>query len=242
MSTRYNQRNKRNTPQRKKNTPAKTHTKADVERGKLLLMRSLSAIWVVGALLFTAIFSANGFSELFFGGDTIAEVFGYFMAFGVFFFQLYFYQGYTENVTLLLLSIGAFVYSVWATWAGLMGEGNLALSYLIANKGMAIGKLFFALVIDLTAEPLLLYTIYGQEGLRHSDAIGRVLDWLIPGDQSSWWRKKSFSFGTKRSPRQSSGAQQSPNRPVQQRMYQAVSDVPVHSDNIQALQQELRNM
>ena len=162
------------------------------EEARVWMLRILSFCWGLGAGIFTFRFSANGIAY-FFTGEPWVVAFGYFMAFGVVFFQLYFYQGYTENKLFLGASVMAFVYSIWTTWAGLMGSGNININAVMEEPAKAAVILFFALLIDLTAEPALLFAFFGRDALHLADAVGAVWDMIIPGDQSNLYKKRKFT-------------------------------------------------
>jgi len=160
------------------------------EEARVWMLRFMGLLWSLGAAGFTIYFSASGFGTLFDGGPVI-KAFGGFIAFGVVFWQLYFYQGYTENKTFLSVSVFAMLYSLWSTWIGLMTLGN---TDMFAEPMKALWKLFFAVLIDWTAEPVFLFAVFGKEALRVSDAIGAFFDIIIPGDQSGLYKKRSFSL------------------------------------------------
>ena len=155
------------------------------------ILKSMAVIWIIIASIATIIFSANGVSEFFYG-DEFVQALGFIMGFGVFFFQLYLYQGFTENKMLLLISIIAFVYSIWSTWVGLLGTTDWEV--ISNNSTRSIVMFVFALLFDLTPEPLLMFVLFGREGLKQADALGSFFDWIIPGNQSNWYKKRSFSF------------------------------------------------
>lgn len=176
-------------------TPAKSSSsnKISPEQARVIMLRIMSGIWSLGSGGWTIYFSAIGFGSIF-GGHPILEAFGAFVAFGVVFFQLYFYQGYTENRTFLLLSAGAMIYSLWSTWAGLVGYmGTVSVGFIMSDPGVSLLLLFFALLIDWTAEPAGMFAVFGESGLHVADAVGAIWDMIIPGDQSNLYKKRKFT-------------------------------------------------
>jgi len=226
----------------KRRTPKRTRTFSEVQEGKENLMRVLFGLWGFGCLLFTGFYSANGFGS-FFEGDAVLQSFGFFLAFGVIIFQLYFYQGYTENLLMLILAGMAFIYSIWTTWIGLMGTDTNWL-YVQSNVTESSIKLGVAMLIDLTAEPSLLFSYYGKEGLRASDSIGRLIDLVLPGDQSNMWRKREFPTANKKRRTPVNRASKSYNSVpiVHNQLHNQVHNQQNDSKRTAELQRKLRNM
>jgi hypothetical protein len=199
-------------------TPAKkanSSMKITPEQARTGMLRVMSGLWALGAGGWTIYFSALGFGTLF-GGHPILEAFGAFIAFGVVFFQLYFYQGYTSNRTFLGLSALAMIYSLWSTWAGLMGYmGEITIQNLSANPDVALVLLFFAVLIDWTAEPAGMFAIFGEPGLHVADAVGAIWDMIIPGDQSNLYNKRKFTSPFKKKPAPQASTYTQSNKSIQ---------------------------
>lgn len=169
---------------------------SDPETFRKVALRVLFGISIPIMLGFTAHWSANGLGL--FTGNATMQSFGYFFAFIVILLEWYFNQGYTDNKTMIVLSVLAYVYSIWTSFVGLAGTTDV--NILLATPGKSIFYLLVAAAMDIAPETLVMFVLFGEDGLRTSDMLGAFLDLVIPGDQSSWWTPRSRKSAPKRTP------------------------------------------